>query len=188
VHFFNNQICTVGNRLRSNVSLWTLSFWERQAHTHTHTHTNVYALRSRYSCILQSPQFEYWQFCFAAGTVASCNHHNLNTDSFVSPTLHERKKSSFLFWTKKCWIIPLSCLKSCTVGVQQHSVRISSNPCTIYKAKKLYFSDVRCKEKLCRIGRLCGSVLIFRLFKGRGWNKLVKMCPSVILTKCATIN
>jgi hypothetical protein len=29
-----------------------------------HTHTNVYTLCSRYSCNLQSPQFEYWQFVF----------------------------------------------------------------------------------------------------------------------------
>jgi hypothetical protein len=128
---------------------------------------------------------------FAAGTVAFCNHHNLNTDSFVLQQVqlhlaittiwiltvlfhlpYTKEKQLFVL-NKKCWIIPLSCLKSCTVGVQQHSVRISSNPCTIYKAKKLYFSDVRCKEKLCRIGRLCGSVLIFRLFKGRGWLKQV---------------
>jgi len=140
---------------------------------------------------------------FAAGTVAFCNHHNLNTDSFVLQQVqlhlaittiwiltvlfhlpYTKEKQLFVL-NKKCWIIPLSCLKSCTVGVQQHSVRISSNPCTIYKAKKLYFSDVRCKEKLCRIGRLLRIGVDIYTLQGTGLKQVgenVSKCDFELLT------
>jgi hypothetical protein len=164
---FIPQVTDSATMFLSELSL-SLSEWERERETYTHTHTqmctqfaagtvaicNHHNLNTKCVHTLQQVQLQFafttiWiQMCthFAAGTVAFCTHHNFWILTVgVSPTLpYTKEKQLFVTNEQKVLDYYSSSVMSqimyprSTNNNNTLCVWISSNPCTIYKAKKLY--------------------------------------------------